>query len=122
MEDSPGSDRPLKRIKYEQPEDHYIPILTLPGNMALGITRPVNNVPGPLTDAPLFGTPWPLQSGLQSGLASPPLSEDLPPWVTALSGEETFRQPSIDHPHPYHHFHHPYHPFSFVSIVSLSSL
>ncbi|KAH8653920.1 fungal-specific transcription factor domain-containing protein [Ilyonectria robusta] len=82
MEDSSGSDRPLKRVKYERPEDHYIPIPTLPGNMALGITGPVNNVPGPLTDAPLFGTPWPFQSGLQSGLASPPLSEDLPPWLT----------------------------------------
>ncbi|KAL6409660.1 hypothetical protein AUP68_06043 [Ilyonectria robusta] len=84
MEDSTGSDRPLKRVKYAQQEDLSIP--TLPGNMAMGIIRPVDNVPGSLPDAPLFATPWSLQSGLTSPsemLMS--LSEDLNhTWATAI--------------------------------------
>ncbi|KAF7533350.1 hypothetical protein G7Z17_g13524 [Cylindrodendrum hubeiense] len=85
MEDSPGSDRPLKRVKYAQQEDHSI--ATLPVNMATGIIRPTNNLPGSFTDAPLFETPWPLQPGLPSPsqmLLSLPEDLNPPPWVTAL--------------------------------------
>lgn len=101
MEDSTGSDRPLKRVKYAQQED--LSIATLPENVAMGIIRPVDNVPGSLPDAPLFATPWSLQSGLTSPsemLLS--LSEDLNhSWATALPGEETCRQLSLSLPSTY---------------------
>ncbi|KAH7157718.1 fungal-specific transcription factor domain-containing protein [Dactylonectria estremocensis] len=88
MDDSPGSDRPLKRVKYAQQddEDHSIP--TLPVNVATGIITPAADIPSSeFTDDPLFDSSWPLHADLASPsqLLMSTDDEDLPPWVTALS-------------------------------------
>ncbi|KAJ4234391.1 hypothetical protein NW759_001382 [Fusarium solani] len=74
MEDSPESERPLKRVKYAQQDGDIIPV-----NIAASDIRAPDGIPGSMTtDVSLFDNPWPLPAGL----ASPSqvlysLSEDL---------------------------------------------
>ncbi|CAM1502062.1 Fc.00g040460.m01.CDS01 [Cosmosporella sp. VM-42] len=60
MGDSPGSDRPLKRVKYAQQEeqDDRKPVITLPGPMNMGTISPADSFSEPLNEVPMFDNPW----------------------------------------------------------------
>lgn len=87
MEDSPESERPLKRVKYAQQDGDITPV-----NIAASDIRAPDGIPGSMTtDISLFDSPW----AQPTGLASPSqvlfsLSEDLNSgsWAS-FPGEET---------------------------------
>ncbi|KAH7175775.1 fungal-specific transcription factor domain-containing protein [Dactylonectria macrodidyma] len=107
MDDSPGSDRPLKRVKYAQEEeeisiDHSI--ATLPVNVAAGTITPAGDIPGSFTDDPLFDSSWSLHADLARSPSQLLMSnddEDLPSWVSVLSGTESSKTTTACN-HPAH--------------------
>lgn len=125
MEDSPESERPLKRVKYAQQDGDIIPV-----NIAAPNIRAPDGIPGPMTtDVSIFDNTWPLPAGL----ASPSqvlfsLSEDLNSgsWAPSFPGEETnllslVRRLLLPPPSLLTHFPHPVDGVSPL-ILALSSL